>query len=87
MQLVTIFDTEGDRFKVGANVHPADSEDIVINNFKVQVGDVRIETGVSTLSKSIDTGDYVRLLDRRELQIQTIDDSKRGKRRIFARGT
>ena len=90
MELVTVFtrtDVDTERFKVGANVRAADSDDIALNGFAVQVGDIRVSTGVSALSKTINTREWIRRFTGEEYQIQTIDDSVRGRRVLFARGT
>lgn len=93
MELVTVFvidagsEVKSDRFKIGANVRPANSEEIALNNFAVKTGDIRVSTGVSSLSSTIQSSDRLRLFTGEEFKIQLIDDSERGKRNIFARGT
>ena len=92
MELVTVFEKddgsgeESDRFKIGANVRHANSEEIALNNFAVKTGDIRVSTGLSSLSSTIDSSNWLRLFTGEEYKIQLIDDSERGKRRIFARG-
>ena len=93
MELVTILELDDsdstftERFKVGANVRGVTSEEIALNGFSVTVGDIRVETGLSTLSAQIEPNNYVRRSNGTEYKIQSIDDSVRGRRGLFASGS
>ena len=93
MELVTVFTrAEGDgtitdRFKIGANVRDVTAEEIGLNNFELNVGDIRVTTGISSLSKQIVPGNWVRLFDGTEYKVQDIaNDRIKGKIHLFADG-
>ena len=93
MELVTVFtkdsggNPEPDKFKMGANVRGVTSEEIALNSFAVKVGDFRVDIGISSLTKQIVPGWWVRRFDDNEYKVQTIDESEYGRRGLFVSGS